>query len=224
MSAAKKLMMAGDSIDWASISHGDFVEGGFFAGVISILGSNYAILVAPKSSEQKQRFKPDEGSTVVASSLNDGLQNSMNMNSSLYPAAQYCMSYAGGGFSDWYLPARDELELLYRNLKPATYSNYTNSRAYPASGLNGENASSVPAGAMYTTSSPAQTTAAVFKAGGAEALDSTYSANDLNAYWSSTVIVASTSEAYRQNMDTGKQSASSSVASLFVRPIRRVKI
>ena len=28
-------------------------------------------------------------------------------------AAKLCRDYRGGGFSDWYLPAKDELNLLY---------------------------------------------------------------------------------------------------------------
>ena len=32
------------------------------------------------------------------------------------PAAKACMDYRGGGFDDWFLPSRDELDLMYRNL------------------------------------------------------------------------------------------------------------
>jgi hypothetical protein len=32
-----------------------------------------------------------------------------------YPAAEYCSNLVFGGYSDWYLPARDELTLLYTN-------------------------------------------------------------------------------------------------------------
>jgi hypothetical protein len=32
-------------------------------------------------------------------------------------AAQICTAYRGGGYSDWFLPSLDELDLMYRNLK-----------------------------------------------------------------------------------------------------------
>jgi hypothetical protein len=34
-----------------------------------------------------------------------------------HPAAQMCSDYSQGGFSDWYLPSRSELNLMYTNMK-----------------------------------------------------------------------------------------------------------
>jgi hypothetical protein len=36
-----------------------------------------------------------------------------------------------GGFSDWYMPAKNELEVCYFNLKPTTTSNNTSSGINP---------------------------------------------------------------------------------------------
>jgi hypothetical protein len=36
-----------------------------------------------------------------------------------HPAAQFCVNLSIGGFTDWYLPARYELDIAYFNLKPS---------------------------------------------------------------------------------------------------------
>ena len=51
--------------------------------------------------------------------------NSTNMNNASHPAAQFCEGLTIGGFSDWYMPARNELEICYYNLKPTTQNNNT---------------------------------------------------------------------------------------------------
>lgn len=52
--------------------------------------------------------------TVVASSFTNGQANTTALVAVVgeYPAAMACDAYAGGGFTDWYLPAAYELELL----------------------------------------------------------------------------------------------------------------
>jgi len=42
------------------------------------------------------------------------------------PAAKACAEYRGGGFSDWFLPSRDELNLMYRNLKMSNIGGFQN--------------------------------------------------------------------------------------------------
>jgi hypothetical protein len=37
-----------------------------------------------------------------------------------FPAAQFCADLSIGGHTDWYLPARYELDIAYFNLKPST--------------------------------------------------------------------------------------------------------
>jgi hypothetical protein len=84
-----------------------------------------------------------------------------------------------GGYSDWYLPARLELEIAYYNLKPTTDNNTTNV---------GINAYSVPARAVnYTISDPARTSVALFQGSGGEdffpGISTVIAANRF--YWSS---------------------------------------
>ncbi len=84
--------------------------------------------------------------------------------------AQWALGLDIGGFTDWYLPSRDELELLYRAFKPTADENFR---------LSGDNPSSVPPGYAYSIDTPPQTPHEAFRKGGAEAFEALW-------YWSST--------------------------------------
>ena len=72
--------------------------------------------------------------------------------------------------------------MIWRNLKPVTNDNYTAANRYDAAAYtrdanlddvaitHGANRNSDPAGDAYTASVPAQTAAAAFQSGGAEAM------------------------------------------------------
>jgi len=116
----------------------------------------------------------------------------------------------------------DELELIYRNLKPVTADNATGNetKAFPGSQDYGFNPSSDPTGSAYTASGePFQTSVTDFQSGGAEALD-------LERYWSST-DADETSQAWNQIFTRANNEG---VQSAFfkdefnrnVRPVRRV--
>lgn len=150
--------------------------GGFFAGQISTSGNgtaDYNLVVGPVASAQNTslQFKTEDSGTDPSSVI-DGPTNSSTMNSATYPAAQFCEGLTIGGFSDWYLPAVNELEVCYYNLKPSTTSNSTSF---------GINANAVPARASnYTAGDPAQTSALNFRiTSGAQAFAT-------DEYWSST--------------------------------------
>lgn len=195
---------------------GQAFGGGFYAGKIRYADGDYIIIVAPKSAETSLSHKTANSATAGTSSYHDGLANSDNMNNATHPAAQYCRAYAGGGFNDWHLPARDQLELMYRNLKPDTTANITGSRA--DSSNQGDNANSVPVGGSYTAGTPAQTAATAFKTGGAEAFTvPTY-------YWTSTEYAAVANSAWRQRFSDGTQSTNYKTTAFLVRPVRRFKI
>jgi hypothetical protein len=175
---------------------GSALGGGFFAGQISTAGNgiaDYNLVIGPVASAQSQlQWKNANTDTAGASSVINGPQNTTDIvadgNSTVYPAAHFCNDLVIGGFSDWYLPAKNELEVCYFNLKPNTTSNLTSS---------GINPNAVPARASnYTAGNPAQTSATDFKDTGAEDFAS-------NFYWSSTKEVVAA--AYTQYFTNGNQ-------------------
>jgi hypothetical protein len=126
----------------------------------------------------------------------------------LHPAAQFCTGLSIGGFTDWYLPARFELEIAYANLKPTTTNNSTSW---------GINDYSVPPRAVnYTTGSPAQTLVTAFQNTGAEPF-----VND--QHWSSSEFNAS--QAWTVSYSNGAAaSGNTKSTALRVRAFRRVPV
>jgi hypothetical protein len=187
-------------------------EGGFFAGQISVAGNGVAshnLVIAPKSSGENssKQWKTSNTTTAGTSSVIDGPTNSSNMNNASHPAAQFCEGLTIGSFSDWYMPAKNELEVCYFNLKPTTTSNITSS---------GTNTNAVPSrGSDYTAGTPAQTAATDFQTGNAEAFAA-------STYWSSTEFSAAF--AFAQLFDSGFQSNPSKNGSRYVRAVRRIAV
>jgi hypothetical protein len=106
------------------------------------------------------------------------------------------------------MPAKNELEVCYFNLKPTTATNNTSS---------GINPNAVPARASnYTSGNPAQTSAAAFQSGGIEP----FVAAD---YWTSTE--ASATNGGLQRFINGNQAYTRSKTYTYrVRCIRRVAV
>ena len=188
-------------------------EGGYFAGQISTAGNGVAdfnLVVGPVASAQSfLKWKTSNTSTSGTSSDIDGPTNSSNMNNASHPAGQFCEGLTIGGYSDWYMPAKNELEVCYFNLKPTTTSN--NGTA------SGVNPNSIPARTSnYSSGTPAQTSAADFKDTGAEDFSPLY-------YWASTQ--GTYADAWSATFSDGNQSyyyTKSSTKS--VRAIRRVAV
>ena len=188
---------------------GSAYEGGFFAGQIEQSGTKYNLVIGPVSSAQStKQFKTTNTATTGTTSDIDGPTNSSNMNNASHPAAEFCEGLTIGGFSDWYMPARNELEVCYFNLKPTTASNDVGS---------GINPNSVPARASeYTAGTPAQTSSSDFVTStGAQAFTA-------NNYYSSTQIFSD--YAWIQLYSDGTQQFSSKTNSLLVRAVRRVAV
>lgn len=191
---------------------GSAYEGGFFAGQISTAGNgvaDYNLVIAPKSSGENssKQWKTSNTTTSGTTSVIDGPTNSANMNDASHPAAEFCEGLTIGGFSDWYMPAKNELEVCYYNLKPTTTSNNTGA---------GTNTNAVPSrGSNYTSGTPAQTSATDFQTGNTEAFAASF-------YWSSTED--GSLFALYQDFSTGSQGSTAKVNSYYVRAVRRVAV
>lgn len=194
---------------------GGVFGGGFYAGQISTAGNgiaDYYLVVGPVASAQSTlKWKLVGTSTTGTNSVIDGPGNSSVMNDATHPAAQFCEAVTAGGFTDWYMPAKNELEVCYYNLKPTTTNNTT------ASGIN---ANSVPARASnYTTGTPAQTSATDFRDTGAEDFGTA------SGYWSSSQNTSIASLAWGQSFSTGYQDYGQGKTNAYpVRAIRRVAV
>jgi hypothetical protein len=164
-------------------SIGDAYEGGYYAGLISHSAdgvATHALIVAPAATGASgtgytittNLAWQSTTSTTGATSPYDGAANTALMSNS--PAANFCTGLSIGGYSDWYLPARYELEIAYYNLKPTTTLNVTTV---------GTNDYSVPKRTSnYTTTDPAQTLSAIFQSGGGEEFQSSGTTD----HWTST--------------------------------------
>jgi hypothetical protein len=129
------------------------------------------------------------------------------MSGGAHPAADFCTGLSIGGYSDWYLPARYELDIAYENLKPTTDSNSTSW---------GINPYSVPERTVdRTAGAPAQTSIAAFQTGGAEA----FVADD---HWSSTEL--SSTSAWRLRFSNGIQGNSDKDSTRRVRAFRKLAL
>lgn len=186
--------------------------GGYYAGKIVTGGVTYALIVAPKAQggeNSSLTWKTSQTSTTGTTSINDGVANTNAMISagaSAHPAANFCNNLSINGYDDWYLPAKDELEILYRYLKPTTSANNTSS---------GANTSSVPTTGSYTSGSPAQTSVTIFRTGNSEAFISNY-------HWSSTEY--SSKYGWFQDFSDGNQFGYFKSSAYYVRGVRRIAI
>ena len=137
-----------------------------------IAGELFGLIVSPKAGDLPDApwIKPS-ADVPGAASYFDGAANTVAMGEAGCPHAKLVQKLDIGGFTDWYLPSRDELEILYRVFKPTTETNYTF--------RSGENPSALPPTHAYRDELPLQTAVQSFQAGQAEAFEDAW-------YWSST--------------------------------------
>jgi hypothetical protein len=178
-------------------------EGGFFAGFISHTADSnptHGLIVAPRATgatgtgytlTTSLQWKTANTTTADTTSPFDGAANTAAMVTAGiadHPAAQFCVNLNIGGYSDWYLPARYELDIAYENLKPTTTSNDTSW---------GINEYSVPERTVNRTAGdPAQTSITAFQSTGSEPFV-------VDSHWSSTE--GSATLAWRLTFNNGGQ-------------------
>ena len=181
-------------------------EGGYFAGIININGQKFGIVVSPKEGDlDDQQWGPWKNRTAIegANSFFDGQANTQAMAEAGSELAKAIQALNINGHTDWYLPARDELELVYRTLKPTTDENWR---------LRGDNPSSVPVGYAYSIDEPAQTTTPEFQEDGEQALERAW-------YWTSTQYSAN--GAWMQDFVDGVQDYDLKINAFRARAVRR---
>lgn len=200
--------------------------------------ARHRIIVAPKASGEHAGIALKNANTALPTAcqtLTEGFAATQAMRdadtSTVYPAAHWARNLNIGGRTDWYIPARDELELCWRNLKPVTNNNYATADQPTAASFNyanngsyggttntpGTNNNSAPVGATYTASVPGQTAATAFRTGGAEAYEfgSAY-------YWSSSDYNASYAWLqFWHSSYPGLQSVNGKTGANRVRAVRR---
>ena len=210
-------------------------------------GLRYALIVAPKELEGGRDSSPasglttgdlewdtqDRGGESGAFTRWDGLSATnviLSKNDASYQAHafveecrnQYPAPATTGG-SEWYLPAMDELELLYRNFKPNYADNDTRDfpRNFPGSQPSGDNPSSDPTGSNYSNSPrvPEKTPVLGFR-------DTEAAAIDLKRYWSTTDADEggrAWDQGFTLSGGEGVQASTTKDTTRFsVRPVRRV--
>jgi len=184
--------------------------GGFYAGRYLEGDQLCLLIVSPKAGDLgpaiwNRSLKP----VIGAASYSDGMSNTRAMAEAGSKLAQQVLALDIGGETDWHLPARDQLELLYRHFKPTTYETY--------GGRNGDNPSSVPPGYPYTAKTVLQTGFENFREGGADAFADAY-------YWSSTQHASLPAYAWCQHFLTTYQNWYHNALKFRARAVRRLKI
>jgi hypothetical protein len=111
----------------ATLSAGDPYQGGIIAYIFVsgntgyVTGETHGIIVASINQSSSARWFNGTNTTTTATgtAIGTGSSNTTKIitsqgNSGTY-AARLCKTYGGGGYNDWYLPSRDELNRIYLN-------------------------------------------------------------------------------------------------------------
>ena len=200
---------------------GEPFGGGYFAGYISHTADGnptHALIVAPRATgatgtdytlTTMLAWKTANTTTAGTTSDFDGSANTAAMVTAWiadHPAANFCKNLSIGGFTDWYLPARYELDIAYFNLKPSTDANSTswgtNIYAVPQRNIN------------YTATYPAQTALTAF--------NTTAEAFAIVNHWSSSEGDAT--NGWRVNFNFGNQSNLGKTSTSRVSAFRRIAL
>lgn len=193
-------------------AYGSSMGGGFYAGRILVEGQPFAIIVAPKAEGEHDETKWIANYKDVPGALSycDGLSNTKAMAEAGSELSKWALDLRIADLDDWYLPSQDELEIIYRNLKPTADKN----SCYTRSGIN---LSAITPTSPYTPYFPLQTQAEAFKKGGDQVFDSDW-------YWSSTRHASGSDFAWFQTFGGGSQDGNYTSLKLRARAVRRLAI
>ena len=90
-------------------------------------------MTTPADAPAFKTWSPDYVANLGARSTTDGLANTLVLEAKdpIYPAGNYCGTLEANGYSDWFLPSKDELNLLYT--KRGDLGGFDVTSGYPAS-------------------------------------------------------------------------------------------
>jgi hypothetical protein len=120
------------TISSTSLSIGDAYQGGVIFYVNGSYPDQYGLVCAPIDQGVKTPWY-SYGYTyygITSTSIGSGQPNTSSLVSILGNgnyAAKICDDLVLNGFDDWFLPSRDELGLMYSNLKKNGFGNFANS-------------------------------------------------------------------------------------------------
>ena len=105
---------------------GTSTDGGYNAGTISYNSNTYAIIVAPGASGESSKIEwsSDTSTSYGCTDSDDGVSNTTCMlNNDTTLSSETAANFIDGiqtnginGYNDWYIPAINELQLMYDNM------------------------------------------------------------------------------------------------------------
>ena len=120
------------TISATSLSVGDSYQGGIIFYLSGTFPDQYGLVCAPNDQgtsvpwySQGYIYYGITGTVIGSGQTNTSSLVSILGNGNF--AARFCDDLVLNGYDDWFLPSRDELELMYTNLKKNGFGNFTNS-------------------------------------------------------------------------------------------------
>lgn len=188
------------------IAIGEPYLGGFFAGYISYAGNgiaDYGLIISPREEGELSQGYNDPAwqwytgsastnTDMGDSSVYDGFSNTNNVNDVFHPVAQWARSLTIGDYTDWYIPSRNEWDIISYNLYPISYLYYYD-RTYwspqPAYNTSSVGSQSSAPYLDFTTGDPGMTTSVIFQDAQSQSFTNLFGYNDPRGsirYWTST--------------------------------------
>lgn len=93
-------------------------QGGLFAGTVTIDRNDYAIVLAPKSTESVMALQ-SVNTRIAAYEVLDAVYNTSQFyTAGNSPAANYVKGLTTGSYTDWQIPSEGVLKKIFENLRP----------------------------------------------------------------------------------------------------------
>lgn len=162
---------------------GSVYQGGYMGGQMSTTQNGVAthnIVVAPLATGSgSMQWKTSTTASTANPDGYDGYANSVALYTAGHTAAIFCRNLTIGGYTDWYFPSMQEIEILYWNLKPTVGGH--NGTIWPGNNIAVPNRSTLTTYATH----PGQTTVVLFQNNNAQAFaqDGYWTSNQWGDTW-----------------------------------------